>query len=159
MADRIIYLQNGIPTAPDDIIHYQYDPSPPEAIDPPISAHEFELALRVCQPGCKIAYFHDCIRSPSGDLALRRTPKRKGLLEIGTDAQEFAWGLQAQYVISMLHMVFYYVLILGGPFGIFFWWLRHHPGDLVNASVPSITAAILLSCTSLGVLKVRRELQ
>lgn len=159
MADRVIFIQTGIPTKPDDIRNYNYEPRPPLADIPPITPHEFAMALKARPPRCVISLFHDCIEPPRGDFALTRTPKRKGFLEIETDVREDALGLQTQFVISLVYVAVYHLLILGVPFALWVWWLVYHPGGPVNASAPLAVAAVSLSFVwdSAEILKDLRE--
>lgn len=126
---------------------------------PPISPHEFELALASCGISCIFAPFHDCVEAPNGDFALNRIPKRKTLLQVETGMMEFAWGLQAVYRISFVSVLIYHLLILAGPFAFWGWWQSRHPDDLQNAAVPLTTVPVLLSMfySMSGVLKIFRE--
>jgi hypothetical protein len=126
---------------------------------PPISPHEFELALSPCHSWCMFSLLHDCIEPPTGDFALKRIPKRNGALELHIGVTEFAWGLQAQYAISVMRIGFYHLLILAGPFGFWAWWQVIYPDDLQNAVVPFTAVAVCLSLfwSSAGILKVFRE--
>lgn len=138
-----------------------YAPRPPQAEIPPIVPHEFELALTCCGSSrlwCSLP-FHDCIEPPEGTFALERIPKRKHALELKLGTREFAWGLQAQYSISLILMVFYHILIFLGTFGFWAWWQATHPDDLQNASTPLTVVALFLSLfwSSSGVLKIFRE--
>ena len=156
-ANRVIYVNNEIPT---DII-YDYEPRPPLAINPPINPHEFELALSSCSNRCMWSVFHDCVEPESGSYALERIPKRKAAFELNTGGHEEAWGIQAQHVISFIHMLFYHCLIIAGTFGFWVWWEVNNPHDLQSAAVPLTTVAVLLSLfwSSAGVLRVLREPQ
>jgi hypothetical protein len=155
-AERIIF--NKKDDLPVDIL-YEYRPRPPNAEIPPISPHEFELALSYCSSSCLLASFHDCMEPPSGSLALERIPKRKCALELKVGLREHAWGIQAQHSVSFPLMVFYHVLIIASTFGFWGWWQVVHPGDLQNGSTPLTVVAVLLSLfwSSTGVLKVFRE--
>ncbi|MCJ1459964.1 hypothetical protein MMC28_010343 [Mycoblastus sanguinarius] len=154
-ANRVIFRGRELPT---DTI-YDYNPRPPNAEYPPISPHEFELAFASCSSGCVFSLFHDCIEPPSGTFALERIPKRKRAIDLNEATLEHAWGIQAQYVISFVHMLFYHCLIFAATFGFWGWWLVKHSDDLQNAAVPLTTVAVLLSLFwgSAGILKVLRE--
>jgi hypothetical protein len=88
-----------------------------------------------------------------------RIPKRKTALELKTGVVEFAWGIQAQHTISLLHMIIYHFLILAGTFGFWAWWQISHPNDIQTAAVPLTTVTVLLSLfwSSAGVLKILRD--
>ncbi|KAH8648915.1 hypothetical protein BGZ60DRAFT_422582 [Tricladium varicosporioides] len=154
-ANRVIFRGKDLPTD----LNYQYNPRPPNAEVPPISPHEFELAFMSCNKKCLLSIFHDCVEAPIGNFAIERIPKRKGALEVKVGSVEFAWGIQAQHVISLLRLVAYHVLIFAGTFGFWGWWQAAHPGDLQNAAVPLSAVAILLSLfwSSAGVLKILGE--
>ena len=76
-----------------------------------------------------------------------------------TPETKIAWGLQAQHVISLVHVLLYHVLILVGTFVFWAWWNVRHPNDLQNAAVPLTVVTTLLSLfwTSTGILKRLRE--
>lgn len=154
-ANRIIPRGKEIPTD----INYEYKPRPPHAEDPPISPHEFELAFASCDTSCIFSTFHDCIEAPNGDFALERIPKRKSALQLETAMVEFAWGIQAEYAISLVNVALYHFLILGGTFGFWAWWQSRHADDMQNAAVPLTTVTVLLSMfwSSAGVLKIFGE--
>lgn len=141
---------------------YDYNPRPPQA-DPPISPHEFEMALASasspCSRPCMLALFHDCTEPLLGKDALDSIPKRKTPLEMERNGREQAWGIQAQHVISFVHMVFYHFLIIAGTFGFWGWWQAKHPDEIQNAAVPVTTMLCLLSLfwSTAGVLKIFRE--
>ncbi len=153
-ADAIVYREKDLPT---DTL-YDYDPRPPNAHDPPISPHEFEVAFASCGDRCSLATFHECSRVPDRCFALKRIPKRKLQVEMKTDVREDLWGLQAQHAISFLGVLSYHCLILGGPIGFWAWWLVKHPGDLQSAAVPVTVSLTLLSLfwSSAGILKGSR---
>lgn len=142
-----------------DLDKYVFIPKPPSKDGQPITPHEFEIALSFCNDSCKLSFLHDCIEPPIGCLATQRIPKRKGPLHLNVDVVEEAWGIQAQYAISFVHVVLYHVLILSATLSFWAWWQSRYPGDLQNASVPLTIAPVLLSLfwSSAGVLKVLRE--
>ena len=141
---------------------YDYEPRPPEEI-PPISPHEFELALSSCSSRCMWKWFvlHDCLQFSSSKRAVKCIPKKNAAFELNSVGREEAWGIQAQHVISFIHVLSYHCLILAGTFGFWVWWQVSHPSDLQNAAVPLTTVAVLLSLfwSSAGVLRVLREPQ
>ena len=153
--NKLLFRAKGIPT---DAV-YEYDPRPPNAEDPPIVPHEFTMAFTSCGNNCWLFPFHDCVEPASGTHAVKRIPKRKSALEMYTGDREIAWGLQAQHVLSLVHVLSYHVLILGGPFGFWAWWNVRHPDDLQNAVVPLTVVIALLSLfwASTGILKILRE--
>jgi hypothetical protein len=141
---------------------YEYKPRPPEAEVPPILPHEFELALNACVIPCRLAYlpFHDCIEPLlQGKDAITLIPKRKHAWEIGLGTREPAWGLQAQFCISFIRVLFYHFLMILGTFVFWIWWQITHPDDIQNASTPLTVVAVFISLfwSSSGVLKIFRE--
>ena len=105
--------------------------------------------------------FHDCVEPESGTYALERIPKRKAAFELNTGGHEEAWGIQAQHVISFIHVLVYHFLIITGTFSFWVWWMVKNPHDLQTAAVPLTTVSVLLSLfwSSAGVLRVLREPQ
>lgn len=156
-ADRIFFRRKEIPTDS----NYEYRPKPPDAEDPPITPHEFEVAFALCSTQCLWSAFHDCIEPPSGTLAIERIPKRKSLFELSRGGSEVepAWGLQAQHAVALTQVIFYHVLILTGPLGFWAWWQDQRPTDLQNAAVPLTTVAVLMSLfwSASGLLKISRQ--
>jgi len=145
---------------PDDIL-YDYAPRPAQEM-PPISQHEFEMALHPCLGPCPFALLpsHDCIELPeTNSSALEKIPKRKSEFLLEVKNREFAWGIEACYSMSFVHMTFYHLFIFAGTFGFWIWWLKFHPDDLQNAAVPLTTVAIFLSLFwgMVGVFKVFRD--
>lgn len=96
------------------------------------------------------------------DFALR-IPRRKGKFEIENSIRRnpirFAWGIQAQYNISFLHVITYHFLMMVGPTVFWVWWQKHHPNDLQNASIPLAIAIVLISLfwSATGILRDLRE--
>jgi hypothetical protein len=91
----------------------------------------------------------------SGREALDCIPKRRAAWELKLSTKEYAWGLQAQFSISLARTVIYHFLIFAGGFVFWAWWQVHHPGDLQNATVPLGVLVVLISLfwSSSGVLK------
>jgi hypothetical protein len=139
-ANRFIFYKNDIPDDPD----YEYSPKPPDDV-PPITPHEFELALGHCGDQCLLSWLHDCMEPPSGLDALHKIPKRSSTLHHTTNSPEFAWGIQAQHIPSFLWILMYHSLIIFGTFGFWAWWRINHPSDLQNASTPLSVIVTLLS--------------
>lgn len=157
--NRIIFRCSDLPTDPD----YEYFPRPPQADNPPITPHEFNLAFSSCGKYCFSALFHDCyVLEDEQDFVLR-IPRKKGKFEIENSIRRgpvrFAWGIQAQYTISFLHVITYHVLMMVGPTVFWVWWQKNHPNDLQNASIPLTIAAVLISLfwSATGILRGLRE--
>ena len=105
---------------------------------PPISRHEFNLALNACTDQCVWSLIHDCYTIGNETEAVARIPKKKSLFGIESNdlTIKFAWGIQTRYSISFFHVVIYHVLMLLMPFGVWIWWQHKHNGDMQNASMP-----------------------
>lgn len=116
---------------------------------PPITPHEFNLAFSSCGGKCYFAILHDCFELEDEEDFVSRISRKKGKFEIENSSRRgpvrFAWGIQAKYTISFLHVVMYHSLIMVGPFLFWVWWQKHHPNDLQNASIPLTVAAVLIS--------------
>ena len=139
---------------------YEYDPRAPHAAYPPISSHEFALAFAACSDRCNsISPFHDCIQLLPGNDWIKKIPKWNAQFEWKQQGPEYGWGLQARHSISLVHLVFYHVLIFAGTFGFWIWWEIRHPEDLQNAAVPLTTVVVFLSLfwSAAGILKIFRE--
>lgn len=142
---------------PEDIL-YEYTPRPPKVEIPPISRHEFELALASCNTPCLLAHLHECLEPPDGNIALDRIPKRNGAFALEAGGREFVWGILAQHSISYILVFMYHALVLAGLFAFWIWWQVRHPGDMQNATVPVMVFVALLSLvwSSAAVLKTFR---
>lgn len=145
---------------PEDV-EYEYNPRPPRAQIPPITPHEFEIALSACHSNCRLSFLHNCSYYSDSDYSIQRIPKKKSEWCINTrvkyqDADIFAWGLETYYALSRPRVALYNLLILLGPFAFWAWWQVDHSGDMQNASVPATFALGLLALfwTSTGVLEV-----
>jgi hypothetical protein len=122
-ADRLGWWCNEMP--PDEKI-YEYIPRP--AATPYkrlLPKHEWHER------------FYQVFRNQGLREAVEMMPKRNCRFQISTHvSREYMWGLHAQLRISD-KMVFAWVLAITlGGWVFMAWWLRHHPGDLQNASVP-----------------------
>ena len=133
---------------------YDFKPKPPNPI-PPIQPHEFRRRFYKCRRGGKLhkhyfSFFQcrkKCGRYPNPRGALDRIPKRKRWLDIDGQERELFWGLLATERASTFRIFLYHILILSGPFVLWWLWLFYlgHPGDLQNASVPLSVVCVLLS--------------
>ena len=153
-ANRLILVGEDLP---EDMI-YEYKPRPPDAKNPLISLHEFELGLATCPTRCLLSPFHDCVEPATGKFAVERIPKRNEIFELEAAGVEFAWGIQAEYAISLVNIIIYHLAMLAGPFGFWLWWQANWSHDVENASVPLTTVLVLLSLfwSSADVLKMFR---
>jgi hypothetical protein len=130
---------------------------------PPITPEEFELAFSSCPEQCSLSRLHDCFILENEDDIVARIPKKKSKLDVETKSRSvrFAWGIQAQYAISFIHVFIYHMLILAAPTGFWVWWQKRHPDDLQNASTPLATVIVLISLfwSTTGIFKRLREPQ
>ena len=79
------------------------------------------------------------------DWSIQRIPKKKTRFNTLDLDEKHAWGLCPVLRPKYLIVVFYHVLFLADPFGFWIAWQLYYPGDVQNASVPSIIALGLLS--------------
>ena len=56
-----------------------------------------------------------------------------------------AWGLEAEYDISLVQVIIYHVVIVGATFSFWGWWQAQHPDDIQGAGVPLSVILGLLS--------------
>lgn len=114
---------------------YQYSPraGAPGARNPPISPHLFEALFYACCFPCTWPIPHDCVPPPIGVANLERIPKRTRCFE--RDQTSPIWGLEAVFAVSLAYVFIYHCVVVAGPFA-FFGWLRAHPYDIQNASIP-----------------------
>jgi hypothetical protein len=137
---------------------YAYKPRSGEigARNPPIPPHLFQSWFYACSSPCRWLIPHDCLTSPGGkkDL-LDRIPKRNRRFE--TDQSSPIWGLECVFAVSATYVFAYHCVMVAGPFSFFGWWLRSHPNDLQNASVPVavILGGLSLFWSSAGILTSR----
>lgn len=133
---------------------YQYSPraGAADAMNPPISPHEFDALFYTCRFPCTWPIPHDCILPPTGVRHLERIPKRRRCFE--SDQTSPVWGLEAVFAVSSAYVFVYHCIMVAGPFAFFAWWLRVHPDDLQNASVPVtvVLGALSLFWSSAGIL-------
>jgi len=142
--DQVISRGSGLPA--DNDKDYDYKPRPPKAI-PPISTHEFQVALTACQSCCLLSFFHRCRRPSSRRIAMQRIPKKSTEWEIkgAVDETDYAWGLEVRHRLSFFKVLGYNILILLGPFTFWAWWQgKVNLLDLQNASIPATVVVSLL---------------
>ena len=128
---------------PDDYRYgaeYDYTPRPPAAKIPLISSNEFKLYLGACLGDCtgslRSVFSHDCFDPPPQRRLIERIPKKKSP---PGSYEETAFGIEADYVVSFLGVMIYYLVLVLLAFGFWAYWFVQHPGDLQNASVPLFT--------------------
>jgi hypothetical protein len=64
------------------------------------------------------------------------------LLKVG---QGFAFGIEADYVLSLRILAAYHLLTIIPAFAFWAFWLSNNPGDWQNASVPLVTVLALIT--------------
>jgi hypothetical protein len=62
----------------------------------------------------------------------------------GNCTEPVLFGIQANYMLSLARMIMYHVIPILSGFAFWVYWLKHHPSDLQNASVPVFTIGMLL---------------
>jgi hypothetical protein len=89
---------------------------------------------------------------PTGVVHLDRIPKRSRCFERETSSP--IWGLEAVFAASFAYVLIYHFVIVAGPFAFFAWWLKFHPDDLQNASIPLsiVLGALSLFWSGAGIL-------
>lgn len=124
---------------------YKYEPRRDKgAKNPPISPHSFKTLFYACSSPCTWPVPHQCISISTGCAFLERIPKRRRSFE--KDLASPIWGLEAVFELYTAYVLVYHCCIIAGPLTFWGWWLRFHPDDLQNASVPM---TIILTCLSL----------
>ncbi|KAL7911036.1 hypothetical protein GGI35DRAFT_332667 [Trichoderma velutinum] len=135
--DRMVREHRDLPSDKD----YHYDPRAGErdVRNPPISPHHFQTLFYACRSPCTWPFPHDCIPLIANTVNLARIPKRTR--EFERDQSSPIWGFETVFAVSFSYVLAYHLVMVAGPF--IFWgvWLKFHPDDLQNASVP-ITVVI-----------------
>ena len=149
-ANRVISSSNG--ALPDDFEgysgQYEYQPRPPIAKRPLISPELFKVLLNECNTKCwrRILPWHECIEVNSEANYLSRIPKKKGDFDVSEKGGErVAFGIEADYVPSMIVFAIYHLLAILPSFAFWSYWLAYHEGDWQNASVPLLTTVALIT--------------
>ena len=69
-----------------------------------------------------------------------RIPRKNGqFAPYNSSAEDVAFGVEAGYALSFAMLVIYHVIPIILAFGFWIYWLKNHPDDLQNASVPTFT--------------------
>lgn len=61
------------------------------------------------------------------------------------DVGILAWGLEADYALSFAFLAVYHLVPVLAALGFWVYWLRAHPGDWQNSSVPILTVLALFA--------------
>ena len=140
--NRLGTVCNEMP--PSDETTYLYNPKPYyRPYRPPLTKHEWQDR------------FHSLLPRSYGIKAdaLFKLPKRSQRFNLQTHvSRETIWGLHVQVRISAAMVVAWLLAITIGGWIFAGWWLKDHPGDLQNASVPItlIIGALMLLWLPLG---------
>lgn len=159
-SNSIIAVGKELPEREPECLEYVYYPKP-AVENPPITPHEFSIALNACRPNCRYSWFpfHECYSIPNRTYALDLIPKRKTPLGIKVDVREVAWGLEAKHSLCLVTVFIYHLLMVPGPFVFWAVWVRYYPDDISGAATPmSVMIALLaLFWGSSAVLKSLRN--
>jgi len=82
-----------------------------------------------------------------------RIPQKKGAFDTTSKLndpclqtiEKIAFGIEADYLPSSAFFFLYHAVLLLSGFGFWIYWLKEHPGDLQNASVPLFTIFALIA--------------
>jgi hypothetical protein len=90
-------------------------------------------------------------------MHLERIPKRTRCFD--GDKSSPIWGLEAVFAVSFAYVFTYHFVMVAGPFAFFAWWLKVHPDDLQNASIPLaiVLGALSLFWSGAGILTSNNE--
>jgi hypothetical protein len=141
--DRVFCNGESLPEDHGHEAYYEYHPRPPGVKNPPIKKNEFQRYLRTCGSicfwSCMPLLRHRCATPHINSHKWRRIPKKKAMFDtqIGTPG-EYAFGIEAVYVLSFPVVFLYHTLSILAWSGFWIWWLDKHPNDLQNASVPTM---------------------
>lgn len=126
---------------------YEYAPRPPKAEPPLIDPRMYHILLSECQPVCywRFSPWHHCIHLDPGCIHVKKLPKRNDGSRLFTSDEDLAFGLEADYMLSLRILAAYHVLTIVPAFAFWAFWLTYHPGDLQNACVPLMTVVALIT--------------
>lgn len=113
------------------------------AKNPPISRHIFQALFYACHSPCSLLMPHDCMQPPAGEYHIDRIPKRTKCFE--KDQTSPIWGLETVFAVSFAYVLAYHCLMMIGPFAFFGLWLKIHPTDFQDASIPVVIVLGALS--------------
>jgi hypothetical protein len=82
-----------------------------------------------------------------------RIPQKKGIFDTAFESynpslqlvEKIAFGIEADYLPSSAFFFFYHAILILSGFSFWIYWLKEHPGDLQNASVPLFTLFALIA--------------
>jgi hypothetical protein len=122
---------------------YEYEPRPPKAPDPLIDRRLFSICLKACGPQCPWALLPSCLHKcrflPYNSHIWKRIPRKESAFSVDQSRSgDVAFGLEAEYSWSLIVLLMYLLMVWFLLFGFWVYWLRNHPNDLQNASVPTV---------------------
>ncbi|KAF2137371.1 uncharacterized protein K452DRAFT_235962, partial [Aplosporella prunicola CBS 121167] len=127
-------------------IDYNYQPRPGK--NPPIDQEKFKAYLTACDSQCNASFrdiLHYCFKiAPEKQEALSFIPQKRSDLALNPNRGLDVWGLQANYAVSFLFVVVYYLFTMGLTYIFLICWLSRHPNDLQNASIPFFMLSAML---------------
>lgn len=147
--DQVYCSGEALPDDHGHTTHYEYDPRPPRAKNPLINQKLFSICLKACDPDCSWSllpsFLHKCRPLPHNSHKWKRIPRKKSAFNISwSQPGEVAFGIEADYALSFAILFIYHVVFIFSALGFWVYWLRNHPDDLQNASVPTFTVLGLL---------------
>ena len=118
--------------------------------NPPINPKLFAICLKACDAKCYWSllpsFLHKCRPLPYNSHKWKRIPRKKGAFNAcPCQPEEVAFGIEADYAMSFAVLFVYHLILIFSAFGFWVHWLRYHPGDLQNASVPTFTVLALIT--------------
>lgn len=156
--DRVYCCGEALPEDHGHEAHYEYHPRPPRVKNPLIQKYEFKRYLNTCESFCPWSYIpilkHKCARLHKDSHIWMRIPRKKSEFDImAGNPGDLAYGIEAVYALSFPIIFIYHMLSILAWSGFWVWWLKTHPNDLQNASIP--TMAYLAILASFWVLPAR----
>lgn len=129
--------------------HYEYDPRPPRAKNPLIDRKLFSICLKACDSDCSWSllppFLHKCHPLPHNSHRWKRIPSKKGAFNASlSQSGGVAFGIEADCALSFAILFIYHIFFIFSAFGFWIYWLKNHPDDLQNASVPTFTVLSLI---------------
>jgi len=106
----------------------------------------YQILLSECDKPCywAILPWHYCVRLDEGSAHLKKLPKLKDLSTPLRTTDDVAFGLEADYMLSLRILAAYHILTIVSAFVFWGYWMARHPGDLQSASVPLMTVLALI---------------
>ena len=152
MAARSLITSGSKQELPDEYglrfaAQYEYTPRYPDVKPPLIDPRMYQILLSECQRICywRFLPWHYCIHLDAGCHHVEKIPKKNDVSDLFTSGDDPAFGLEADYMLSLRILAAYHILTIVPAFAFWGWWLTRYPGDLQNASVPLMTVLALIT--------------